>query len=448
MLRIPILFLLVACGGGGTPPAIETPPVQLDPEPAPQAQPQQPPVEAEVIGLAGQPVPGLNASYVSTALGWLGPQGDVVFEGVVQWRHDLTLGCGILRRSPNGRVNTLLMQGQPLPGTGGRVKHPKLPIETRGDTLVMPAEVADGIIEHGLFAVPRGGGSPKLLAEGRFTRAIATPDGTVFAQREEDRSVVRIPPDAAAELLCPGCEPGFSTDGNCVVVRRNGSAWVIEQDGSERRIIGIDDLVPATAGTVTYVRGAWVNDAGAFVVHVQTSDKLCPEALLRFTDEVEALAICGAAAPGTNDVIRRIRVAGGRSSDVVFTAGTEQSGNVVYCARPGESPVPVAASTPAYRIREADVVADGARIAFGANLTEGANLAELAVYRVRPGAQPERVMSTDAAVPAAGNALLRSFPIPLGEAIDIDGNGVALVHAGLVESRRPDATLGALLLVR
>lgn len=132
----------------------------------------------------------------------------------------------------------------------------------------------------------------------------------------------------------------------------------------------------------------------------------------------------------------------------MFTAGTERSGNVVYCARPGEPPVPVAASTASYRIREADVVADGARIAFGASLLEAGNVAELAVYRVRPGEQPERVMSTDAAVPAAGNAWLRSFPIPLGEAIDIDGNGVALVHAGLVESRRPDATLGALLLVR
>ncbi|MHC4939445.1 MAG: TolB-like translocation protein [Planctomycetota bacterium] len=444
MLRITILSLVVACvacggGGGGEPPVHESPPAQFDPPPAPL--PQQPPVDAEVIGFPGDPVPGMNATYVSTALGWLGPQGDVVFEGVIQWRHDLSLGCGILRRAPNGQVNTLLMQEQPLPGTGGRVKHPRLPIETRGDLLVMPAEVKDGVIEHGLFAVPRGGGTPKLLAEGRFVRAVSTPDGTVLAQRD-DLSLVRIPPDGPAELLCPGCDPGFSTDGSCVVVRRSGVAWVIELDGTERRILGVDDLVPGTAGTVTYIRGAWVNDAGAFVLHVQTSDTQCPEALLRITDRIEALAICGAAAPGVGDVVQRIRVAGGRSEDVVFTAGTAASGNVIYCARPGEAPMPLARDTASVRIREADVVADGAQVAFGASQSDG----ELAVYRIAAGG-PERVMSTDAPVPAV-DAALRRFPIPLGEAIDIDATGVTLVHAGLVEQRRPDATLGALLLVR
>ena len=76
--------------------------------------------------------------------------------------------------------------------------------------------VSEQLIEHGLFAVPRGGGTPKLLAEGRFSRAIAAPDGTVFAQRSDDSAVLRIPPDAPAEVVCPTCDPGnWCNDHTC-----------------------------------------------------------------------------------------------------------------------------------------------------------------------------------------------------------------------------------------
>ena len=451
-LILPIILLCVACGGGnGTAdPETETP-VQFDPPPEPRATASQPPVEAEVIGLPGQVVPGLDATYVTTMLGWLAPEGDVVFEAVIQWSADKSLGCGILRREPGGSVHTLLMQGQPLAGTGGgHVKHPKLPLETRGDTLVMPADVEGGDIEHGLFAVPRTGGEPRLLAAGLFVAATATPDGTVLALREDQGgfSVISISPQAPAEILCPDCDAGFSTDGTCVVVKKSNVAWVIEMDGSTRRLIGLDDVVPGTAGVVTFIRGAWVNDAGAFVVHIQTSDDECPEALLRIGDEIEVLARCGSPAPGTQDVIERIGVASGRSHDVVFTAGTAKSGTLIYCARPGEGPVVVARGDSSLRVHDADVVADGPQIVFGAALLEQGIVAQEAVYRVRAGEAPERIMSTDADVPAAGNARLTRLFVPVREGADVSSDGTAIVHAGVVQARRPDATLGVLLLVR
>jgi len=445
MFRTRIASLLIwaaGCGGAGSPTA--GPDAPADPAPLPLPQAERPAVDAEVIGMPGDRVNGLDAYYVTTMLGWLAPEGDVIFEAVIQWKPDNTLGCGILRRAPEGHVHTLLMQGQPLPGTGGGVvRHPELPLESRGDLLLMEADVEGGAIGHGLFGVPRAGGVPRLLAEGRFLRAVIAEDGTVLAQRAEDYAIVAIAPDQPATVLLPDCEPGFSSDGRCLVARRGQVAWEVAPDGSTRRILGIDDPVPGTTGTVTRVRGAQVNDAGAFVVHVETDDPACPEALLRITDSVEVLVRCGAPAPGTTQRIERIVPAAGRSADVVFAAGLESSGTVVYCAPPGEPPVLVASSGPDYRIRESEVVVDGARIAFGATTPEWD-----AVYRIAPGEAPERLMGTDGAVPAAGGAALQSFPIPLEIAIDIDGNGRTLVHAGLVEARRPDATLGALLLVR
>jgi len=438
MLRFSILAMFaVACGGGA--PAAKAPQPGLPGGATPENDPL-PAVHAEAIGVPGDPVPGLNAYYVTTMPGWLSPQGDVVFEAVIQWKPDNTLGCGILRRAPDGNVNPLLMQGQPLPGTGGVVKHPKLPIESRGDTLVMPADVEGGSVAHALFAVPRAGGAPVLLAEGPFSAAVFADDGSVLAQRGGD--LLRVVAGATPEVLCTGCEPGFSTDGARAVVRRAGAAWAVGLDGAMTRIAGFGDAVPETAGTITLVRGAWVNDAGAFVVHADTSDPDCPEALLRFAGGVEVLAVCGGPAPGTTDTIERIRVAHGRSDDVVFAAGTASSGAVVYCARPGEAPVPVAFSGGDFRIREAEVVVDGERIAFGAVTQAGEE-----IHRVGPGAGAARILFTDASVPAAGGATLAAFTRPLPGALDVASDGRALVHAGLVEERRPGATLGALLLV-
>ena len=64
--------------------------------------------------------------------------------------------------------------------------------------------------------------------------------------------------------------------------------------------------------------------------------------------------------------------------------------------------MPVAASGPDYRIRETEVVVDGASIAFGATTPQWD-----AVYRIAPGRAPERLMGTDGAVPAARDAELR-----------------------------------------
>ena len=99
---------------------------------------------------------------------------------------------------------------------------------------------------------------------------------------------------------------------------------------------------------------------------------------------------------------------------------------------------------------EPHIVIDGSgKIAFGAVLFDDAGLpAANAVLRVAPGEAPVRVLSTDALVPAADGALLRSFLYPLRSAIDVDSKGRTLVHVGLVQARRPEATLGALLLVR
>jgi hypothetical protein len=95
------------------------------------------------------------------------------------------------------------------------------------------------------------------------------------------------------------------------------------------------------------------------------------------------------------------------------------------------------------------VIDRSGKVAFGAAIYDAAGLpAAAGVFRTAPGEQPRRVLSTDARVPAAGGALLRNFLYPIRDAIDVDAAGRTLVHAGLVEDRRPDATLGALLLIR
>ncbi|MEM8883897.1 MAG: hypothetical protein AAGD14_07510 [Planctomycetota bacterium] len=449
-----LLVVVAACGGGSSAepaPANESEPAPEPPASLPQAT--QPDVEAEIIGKPGDPVPGLDASYVTTLLGWLAPDGDVIFEAVILWNRDKTLGCGILRRAADGEVNTLLMQGQLLPDTGGgRVKHPKLPLEARGDTLVMAAEVEGGDIEHGLFAVPRTGGTPRLLAEGVFRRARVGEDGDVIAEAATPNGtqVWRIPTDGPAEVLCDRCDDGISSDGTTVVFERDDAAYRIDADGATTRLIGRDDPVAGTLGVVTLVLAAELNDADAVVVHVATSDAACPEAIFRFDENgVEVVARCGepiGSAPGTAE---SLRLAAGRSRDVVFAArlsGPGAPASAVYCARPGEPALPVVQSTQRVRVLEEHVVADRDRIAYGVQLYEdGLPVAE-GVFRTGTGA-PERVVSTDADVPAAG-ARLRSFPYPLRHGVDVDGDGRLLVPAGLVEARRPSATLGTLLLVR
>jgi hypothetical protein len=60
----------------------------------------------------------------------------------------------------------------------------------------------------------------------------------------------------------------------------------------------------------------------------------------------------------------------------------------------------------------------------------------------------ERVLTTDAPVAALEDATLVRFLYPLREAVRVARDGRTLVHAGIREARRPEATLGALILVR
>lgn len=466
---------LIACGGGASDagPALQeeptVPDANSDPVPDPLPTPQQPAIDAEVIGFPGDPVPGLDAVYVATLLGWIAPEGDVIFEAVIDWDATRKLGCGILRRTADGRVHTLLMQEQSLAGTGGGVVlHPRLPLEARGDTIVMVADVKGGNITHGLFAVPREGGSPRLLASedsGVFVSATINDDGSVIAEvaRPEGRAIVYIAPDMAPVTLCERCDADYSTDGTCVVIRRDDAAWMIELDGSEERIAGIGDPVPPTfgeSGTITGVRGAWINDAGAFVLHLNTDIDARPDFLVRLPSEggaAQVLAVCGEQAPGLDGTVGEIFVAAGRSEDVVYGA-TLKDGNgaasAIFCARPGASAQALVASGErvdgvAIAVLQTDIVADqNGHVAFGAALVEGGLVVAHGVYRVAPGKAPERVVTNDALVTATGGAHLRSFLYPLRAGIDVSSDGSTLVHGGLVEARRPDATLGALLLVR
>jgi len=472
LLALGLAFPGFGCSGGGdsAPQLQQAPDDSPAPAPLPFPRPiaQQPPVDAEVFGVQGQPVDGMDATYVSTELGWIAPDGSVVFEAVIQWSADRNnLACGIFRRAPDGQVNALLLQDQRLPaGEPGTIIHPQLPLESGAATLLLPADIVDGSYLHGLFAVPVGGGAPTLLAgdnDGRFVGATITAEGSVLAEvsRPGGRRVLLIEAGKDPRVLCDHCEPGLSTDGTCAVVRHDDAAWMIEFDGNQMRLGGIGDDAPHGNGTIIGVRGAWINDAGAFVLHLDSDAEEHPDMLVRIEasgDPVEVLAACGADAPGIEGTVEQIHVADGRGEDVVFAARLVHNGTAgaaVFCARPGEHPVPLVASGDVIdgvriAVLTPHVVVDrSGSVAFGAAIYDSAGLpAAEGVFRTPPGELPQRVLSTDARIPSADGALLQGFIYPLRQAIDVDATGRTLVHVGLVEDRRPDATLGALLLVR
>lgn len=457
MSRTILLCLLVAGCTGGADALI---PTILPPEPPPAenpivvAEPLMPAVDGEVIGFPGADVPGLRARYSWTGLGWLGPDDDVVFEAVIMWDYDFSLGCGILRRAPDGSVNTVLMQGQPLPGTGGgTVMHPQLPIEAKGDILVIPARIVGSVYQRGLFAVPKTGGDPVLLAgeiDGEFAKAVITDDGTVVASviRPGQSVVLAIPPGGEAVEICTGCEPGFSTDGACVVVRKDGGAWSIELDGTPTEILAPGAPAPGSNGSVAAVRDARITPDGSFVVHATTDDKEHPEVLLRIGAETEVLAACGAPAPGTTGTYLTIEPAAGGGADVVFGATIAGDGDAVFRA-PAGRPAQLVARTgdPAgdlevlLSILPREVVG-GERVAFAAQVgvEQGVFLDGVAGV--------ERVLTTDARLLPLPDATIERFLYPLRDAISSKSDGRTLVHIGIREDRRPSATLGALLLVR
>lgn len=432
--------------------------------PAPDVEPLLPDVEGEVIGVPGTPVPGLDATHVLTEPGWLGPGDDVVFAGVIRWNVSGRLGCGILRRAPDGTIHPVLMEQQPLPGTGGRVKHPSLPLETLGDTLVIPAVVEAGEISQGVFAVPKSGGEPVLLVgvgEGEdlgpngFVRALALADGSVLTEFRQPSgiSVLLVPPEGDPVVLCDRCEPGFTTDGASVVVVRHGAALRVDLGGDATRLLGPGDAAPGANGLVTFVLEAWVDPDGRFLVHARTNDPARPDVFVRLGDEVEVLAACGAPAPGTAGTFEELFPARGPGADAVFgatIAGDTARPAGVYCARPGEAPQLLAASGDRARdldvplaISGPDVVAsEGARVAFGAALF-GSDVDGVFAH---DSSSIERVVTRDARLAARPEAEVVGFPHAIRDAVHAKADGRTLVHVAIRE--RPDAILGALLLTR
>lgn len=463
MFRISILSLLlaallIACGSGGGESSTIADPVVAPPV---VAIPLAPPVDAQVIGMPGELVNGMDAYHVTTLLGWLAPNDEVIFEGVVQWRRDGTLACGIFRHAANGRVNPLLLQGQRIPDTGGgTVIHPKLPLEVQGDTLVMVSDVKDGTVDHVLLAIPLQGGTPIVLASsgtgtfsGTFRGAAMAADGTVLAELESDEgtSLLRIPASGkAAEVLCTDCAPGIATNGDTAVVRRDDGVWAYSAigsaDGTPRLVLGANTEVPGSLGNATGVLGAWIAETGEIIVHVQTDDPAVPDVLLRESNGAfDVIARCGAPLPGSPALVDRIEVATGHSPDVVFAAKLQGAGVGIYCARPGEPAELIVRSVAQLALNERAVVADGAEVAFGAMQFESGLATAEAVYAA---GSLDALLATGMRVPNARDATIRSFPYSLREGIDIATDGRVLVHTGLVETRRPTATLGALLVVR
>jgi len=462
MLRVFMLggLVLAACGGGaGTSlPAIEQPPAANPP--VVSTAPQLPDVDGELIGFPGAEVPGLDAYYIWTGLGWLGPDDDVVFEAVIQWNENQTLGCGILRSSPSGKVNGILMQDDPLPGTGGgKVKHPKLPIESRGDTLIIPAQIEGGAFSHGLFAVNKRGGTPVLLAagdEGAFTHAVLTDDGTAVAQVETKtaHAVIVVPPGEDPTEICASCEPGFSTDGTCVVVRHDDAAWMLTFDGMQTRILGIGDPAPGSSGAVTAILSARVTPGGDFVVHAQTDDPDRPDVLLRIDEsgQTDVLAACGAPVPG-GGVFAELHPAAGDGEDIVFGASVDLNPAMPEGVFAKHTVLAASGQRAAgldgdLRISARDVVGgEAGQAAFGALVYRDSEPVAGGVF-VRDAAGIRRVLTTGARLVPVDGATVAGFLFPLRVAIRFKPDGRTLVHVGIREERRPDATLGALLLVR
>ncbi len=464
---IAIASLLCACGGASPSVAPAAAQAPAPPQEAPPvvAEPLLPAIEGEVIGMPGEPVPGLNANYVWTGLGWLGPDDDVVFEALVRFRPSLALGCGIFRRAADGTVHAVLMQGQALPGTGGgTVRHPGLPIESDRDLLLLPALVEGGTITQGLFAVSKRGGAPALVhgeTAGVVTRAEFGDGGTVILEisRGDLVTILAVEPSGAERVLCTGCERGFSTDGRTVLVRTPHGAEAVDIDGTARTLLRVGDPAPGGAGVVRAVLDARITPAGDAIVHATTDDATRPALLWRAGTAGEVVATSGAHAPGTLGRFGALFPAAGDGEDVLFGAvvdGDPDRGAGIFAARAGEPPALlagdglVASGLPhplAPLVRDAvsgaggaaafaaAVFRDGERIATGVFLSDG-----------RGGAR--RLLTTDARVPTLEPSRVIGFEYELRDAVRVAADGRVLVHARLRLDRLPDASLGALILLR
>jgi hypothetical protein len=422
-----------------------------------------PPATGELIGMPGARVPGLDASYASTGRGWLGPDGDVVFEAVILWDANQELGCGVLRRGPDGRVNAVLMQNQQLPGTGGgHVLHPALPFHASGDTLFMPAVVEGGTIDHGLFAVPKASGSPELVlasGTGTVSRAVALDSGDLLVEivGSSGASIVRVTPDRQTTTLFEDGWTRLTTDGTAIAALRDGGAWRVDGDGNVTPILLPGDPAPGSAGTIDAVRDAWIAADGETYALVRTDDPDHPDVLLRVGGPVEVVAACGAAAPGMPGAfLETLQPAPGRGEGVVFSATLSTGQVAVFSAPPAGAAAPVAVSgEPSLElqaqldVREGETLnGEGGYSAYGVDiLLDGIRWA-VGIYRRDPTGRVERIVTTDARVSADEPTTIVRFHRPLAEGLDVAQDGRVLVSVGLRIDRLPKAILWALYLGR
>ena len=430
-----------------------------------------PPLQGELVGMPGTPAPGLGASYVTSGPGWLGPDGDVIFEAIVRWHSNLEIGCGIFRQAPDGSVNIVLIQGQPLAGTGGgHVRHPSLPLHASGDTLVLTALVEDGTVDHGLFAVPKEGGDPVLVLAtptGVITSAVITESGTVVAEVFEPTgpSVVKVDPGQPPVTLCGACESGFTTDGESVLVEHSGGAWQIDlNDGSSVPVVLPGDPAPGQSGTVLNVLDSRITPNGDVHLLLQTDDPAHPEVLVRIDDGVEVLAVCGAPAPGLPGlVIESIYPAHGNGNDAVFGAALSGSpvasinGAAVFVAPPAQAAHPVAATGDTslelqalLDVLEAETVSGaGGYSVYAATLLKHGVPAAEGIFRHDPSGTVKLIATTDARVNVPGeDATVVRFGDPLAPRLDVAADGRVLTMVGVRLDRHPTATYWALYVGR
>jgi len=241
-----------------------------------------------------------------------------------------------------------------------------------------------------------------------------------------------------------------------VVVVRDGDAFRIGFDRTATRLLGAGDPLPGLDADVARVREAGVTQTGEFVLHVDTTDPLVPDALVRVGGAVEIVAACGLPAPGTAGTFETLRLAAGDSPDVVFGAtidGDAFRRNAIFCARPGAAAELLAAdgaeaANAVLSLSTRDVVAaGGGHTAVGAHLfAPDATTPHAQGVFVHENGALRCVLTTNAGVEGLADTTVASFPIPIRQAVHVREDGRTLVHAGLKESRRPDATLGALIL--
>ena len=460
-----VLLGSVGCGGGSSEeaPAANTPVAETPGETPPPAA-ARPEIAGELIGLPGDPVPGLDATYVTTTGGWLGATEDeVVFEAVIQWSDTKLLGCGILRRAPDGNVSTVLMQDQRVPGGAGFVRHPRLPLQADAQTLLIPAEIVGGAAPFALFAVDKATGAARVLAadaSGRFVGARFADDGSVLAEVDRDgvHAVLRIEEGTDPFQLCAGCAPGFSTDGETIVVHDADTAWRIEFDGTAAPVAGAGDPAPGTAGMITAIRDAWTTPDGTPVVHANTDDPARPETLWRIVDGVADAGrrlrhrrtrherTVRRAPPGRHPSGRcRLRRGVGRRRDEFGCGVLRTTRRRAGAAVEGRNRRPRARCR-----RPRTRTGNGRRIS---GWTAGVRCPD---FRGRCGGRARRLhLDCDGRQArrhdrrsACGNAGLDARSAARRSVRPRHGRRRTLVYAGWKQDRRPDSTLHALILVR